>query len=172
MSSPVYNVLFICTTNAARSIMAEAIINQIGQGRLRGFSGGSHPSGRVDPLALAILERHRFPVQGLRSKSWNEFAGPGAPHMDFVITVCDRAKGEVCPEWPGHPVTAHWGISDPAAEQGTPEERLAAFRGALNFLERRIRLLASLRLELLDRMGIKREVDDIGKLRIPGSDEG
>jgi len=163
VSPRVYNVLFICTTNAARSIMAEAIINQAGLGRFRGFSAGSRPLGQVNPLALELLQRHNFSTQGLRSKSWSEFATANAPHMDFVITLCDRAACEVCPEWPGDPITAHWGIHDPAAATGTRDEQLAEFRHALRALERRIRVFASLRLELLDRMSIRRKVDEIGK---------
>ncbi len=164
MSGRVYNVLFLCTSNAARSIMAEAIINQAGLGRFRGFSAGSRPVGSVNPLALELLQRLNFPTQGLRSKSWDEFAAPEAPHMDFVITVCDQAKGESCPEWPGSPITAHWGIPDPALAKGTPDQRMAEFRAALQALERRIRIFASLRVELLDKMTIKRKVDEIGKL--------
>jgi protein-tyrosine-phosphatase len=170
MSSRVYNVLFLCTTNAARSIMAEAIIDQADSGRFHGFSAGSRPLGQVNPLALELLQRHNFPTQGLRSKSWDEFAALNSPHMDFVITVCDQAKGEVCPEWPGDPITAHWGIPDPALARGTQEERISAFRDALRALERRIRIFASLRLELLDRMSIKRKVDDIGKIETDRSD--
>ncbi|HXR37036.1 MAG TPA: arsenate reductase ArsC [Candidatus Binataceae bacterium] len=164
MSERVYNVLFLCTTNAARSIIAEAIIKQAGPGRFRGFSAGSRPIGSVNPLALELLQRLNFPTQGLRSKSWDEFAAPDAPHMDFVITVCDQAKGESCPEWPGSPITAHWGIPDPALAKGTSDQRMAEFRAALQALERRIRIFASLRLELLDKMIIKRKVDEIGKL--------
>lgn len=152
MSSRVYNVLFLCKRNSARSIMAEAIINRIGGGRFRGFSAGSHPVGKINPLVLELLDRHQFATQGLRSKSWDEFAGPDAPHMDFVITLCDQAKAEVCPEWPGSPITAHWGIPDPAAVNGTAEQGMAAFRAALNTLERRIRIFVSLRFELLVRM--------------------
>jgi arsenate reductase (thioredoxin) len=163
VSSRVYNVLFLCTTNATRSIMAEAIINRAGLGRFRGFSAGSQPAGRVNPMALELLERHGFSTQGLRSKSWEEFAAPEAPQMDFVITLCDQARGEVCPEWPGNPITAHWGIPDPTLTKGTPEERVAALRAALNAVERRIRIFASLRLELLDRMSIKQRVDEIGR---------
>lgn len=171
MKAKVYNVLFLCTTNSARSIMAEAILNQAGLGRFRGFSAGNQPSGRVNLLALELLERHRFSIRGLRSKSWSEFTTPDAPHMDFVITLCDQVKGEACPEWPGNPITAHWGIPDPAIVTGTPEERMAAFRDALRALERRIRIFTSLRLELLDRMSIKRRVDEIGATASSGEDE-
>jgi protein-tyrosine-phosphatase len=162
MSTRVYNVLFLCKSNSARSIMAEAIINRVGRDRFRGFSAGSQPVGKISPLVLDLLDRHQFATQGLRSKSWDEFAGPDAPHMDFVITLCDQAKAEVCPEWPGNPITAHWGIPDPSAVKGTLEERMAAFRNALRALERRIRIFASLRPELLDRMSIKQRVDEIG----------
>jgi arsenate reductase (thioredoxin) len=171
VSAKVYHVLFLCTTNSARSIMAEAIINQAGLGQFRGFSGGNQPSGRVNPVALELLDRHRFSTKGLRSKSWAEFAAPDAPHMDFVITLCDQVRGEVCPEWPGNPVTAHWGIPDPAIVSGTQEERTAAFRDALRALERRIRIFASLRLELLDRMSIKQRVYEIGATDSSGKGE-
>ena len=171
MSAKIYNVLFLCTTNSARSIMAEAIINQAALGRFRGFSGGNQPSGRVNPLALELLERHQFSTRKLRSKSWAEFVAPDAPHMDFVITLCDQVRGEACPEWPGNPITAHWGIPDPAIVSGTQKERMAAFRDALRALERRIRIFASLRLELLDRMRIKRRVDEIGAPASSGEGE-
>jgi protein-tyrosine-phosphatase len=166
MSSGVYNVLFVCKSNSARSIMAEAVINRIGGGHFRAFSAGSQPLGKINPLVLELLERHQFAIQGLRSKSWMEFAGPDAPHMDFVITLCDQTKGEVCPEWPGNPITAHWGIPDPSAVKGTLEERMAAFRAALNALERRIRIFVSLRSDLLDRMKIKRRLDEIAAIDV------
>ncbi len=171
MTARVYNVLFLCTTNSARSIMAEAIINHIGFGRFHGFSAGSQPSGRVNPLALGLLERHRFSTGKLHSKSWSEFVAPDAPHMDFVISLCDQLKGEVCPEWPGNPITAHWGIPDPAIVSGTQEERMAAFSDALRTLERRIRIFASLRMELLDRMSIKQRLNEIGATDSSGKDE-
>jgi arsenate reductase (thioredoxin) len=171
VSSGIYNVLFLCTTNAARSIMAEAITNHAGNGRFRAFSAGSKPLGQPHPLAIELLERHNFPSLGLRSKSWNEFATPAAPQMDFVITVCDQAKGEVCPDFSGRPITAHWGIPDPAAVHGASDERLAAFRYAFSALERRIRVFMSLRLELLDRMTIKRRVDEIGTLPSDSSEK-
>ena len=163
MSSRVYNVLFLCTTNAARSIMAEAIINQASLGRFRGFSAGSRPLGQVNPLALELLQRHNFPTQGLRSKSWDEFAQPGAPQMDFVFTVCDNAANEVCPVWPGHPATAHWGVADPAAAHGTEAEVQQAFRDAFVVLERRIDLFLSLPHASLDGLALKHEIEKIGK---------
>ncbi len=171
MRAKVYNVLFLCTTNSARSIMAEAIINQAGLGRFRGFSGGNQASGRVNPLALELLERHHFSTRNLRSKSWTEFVAPDASHMDFIITLCDQVRGEVCPEWPGNPITADWGIPDPAIASGTQDERIAAFRDALRALERRIRIFASLRLELLDRMSIKQRVDEIGATDSSGEED-
>jgi len=138
-SAPVYNVLFLCTGNSARSILAESLINHWGEGRFRGFSAGSHPRGAVHPLAIELLRQMNLPTEGLRSKSWDEFAAAGTPRIDLVVTVCDNAAAEVCPVWPGHPATAHWGIPDPAAVEGTPEQRMAAFRDALGTLERRIR---------------------------------
>ena len=163
MSSQTYNVLFLCTGNSARSIMAESMMNEVGKGRFRGFSAGSHPNGRVNPLALELLRENRMPVEDLRSKSWDEFAQPGAPVMDFVITVCDNAAGEVCPIWPGQPMTAHWGAPDPAAATGTPEAQRKAFRDACHTLLNRIRILASLPVGKLDRMSLQTKVRDIGK---------
>src|SRR5688572_11152949 len=146
----VYNVLFLCTGNSARSILAEAYLNSIGRGRFRAYSAGSHPTGKVNPFALELLERNRMPTEGLRSKAWNEFATPEAPSMDIIITVCDQAAGEMCPVWPGKPVTAHWGVEDPAAVTGTVEEKRAAFMKAFGTLQKRIALLCSLRLESLE----------------------
>ncbi len=163
MPSNPYNVLFLCTGNSARSIMAEALLNSIGQGRFRAYSAGSHPTGRVNPLAIGLLQKNRLPSEGLRSKSWDEFARPGAPPLDFVFTVCDQAAGEVCPVWPGQPITAHWGVEDPAAIQGTDEEKRRAFFNAFNVLSTRIRILASLRLESLDRLALHRKLEEIGK---------
>lgn len=165
MADRVYNVLFLCTGNSARSIMAETILNHLGQGRFRGFSAGSHPAGQVNPLALEQVRRAGHPVDGLRSKSWDEFATSEAPDLDFVFTVCDNAAGEVCPVWPGQPVTAHWGIEDPAAVQGSDQTKERAFVAAFAQLHRRISLLVSLPLAKLDAMAIKRELDDIGRLR-------
>lgn len=143
MANRVYNVLFLCTGNSARSILAEAILNDRGRGRFRAFSAGSHPKGAVHPQALALLERLGLPTEGLRSKAWDEFARPGAPPLDFVFTVCDDAAGEVCPIWPGQPVTAHWGQPDPAAVEGTALEKANAFREAFRTLEERIDLFLS-----------------------------
>ena len=158
-----YNVLFLCTGNSARSIMAEAILNFKGKPRFSAYSAGSHPSGNVRPEALQRLEAAHIPTDGLRSKSWDEFASPGAPNMDFVFTVCDNAAKEVCPIWPGQPVTAHWGVPDPAAVQGPAQQIERAFREAFTILERRIALFVSLPIASLDRLAIKKEVDRIGK---------
>ena len=158
-----YNVLFLCTGNSARSIMAEAILNFKGRPTFTAFSAGSHPSGAVRPEALKELQMARVPVDGLRSKSWDEFAKPGAPKLDFVFTVCDNAAKEVCPVWPGQPMTAHWGVPDPAAVVGTLEQIQRAFRDAFFMLERRIGLFLSLPLASLDRLAIKKEIDDIGR---------
>jgi arsenate reductase (thioredoxin) len=157
-----YNVLFLCTGNSARSIMAEAITNQKGRPNFTAFSAGSHPSGKVRPEALSQLESAHLPTEGLRSKSWDEFAKSGAPRLDFVFTVCDNAANEVCPVWPGQPMTAHWGIPDPAAVQGTKEQIEKAFREAFFLLDRRISLFLSLPLSTLDRFSLKQKVDEIG----------
>jgi arsenate reductase len=158
-----YNVLFLCTGNSARSIMAEALLNFWGKGKFHAYSAGSHPKGDVHPLALETLHRNRLPVEGLHSKSWNEFSKPGAPPLHFVFTVCDSAAAEVCPVWPGQPVTAHWGVTDPAAAEGTDEEKRRAFNNAFRELDARIKIFTSLRLEMLDRMALEHEVRDIGK---------
>jgi len=157
-----YNVLFLCTGNSARSIMAESILNQKGRGRFTAYSAGSHPSGTVRPEAIRQLESAHFPITGLRSKSWEEFAKPEAPQLDFVFTVCDNAANEVCPVWPGQPMTAHWGIPDPAAADGSEEEKARAFRDAFFLLDRRIILFLSLPMASLDRLALKRELDNIG----------
>ncbi len=159
-----YNVLFLCTGNSARSILAEAILNAEGKGKFRAYSAGSFPTGKVNPNALALLTHFNLPTGDLRSKSWDEFAAKDAPQMDFVFTVCDNAAGEVCPVWPGEPVTAHWGVADPAALQGTDEEKMHAFRQTFRQLSNRIRLFVALPFEKLDRLAIKHEVDTIGQL--------
>jgi arsenate reductase len=158
-----WNVLFLCTGNSARSIMAEAILNQKGRGRFTAYSAGSHPAGRVHPGALTQLEIAHLPTAGLRSKSWDEFEWPEAPQLDFIFTVCDNAAKEVCPVWPGQPMTAHWGIPDPAAVRGTEEERAKAFREAFFLLDRRISLFLSLPMSSLDHLSLKKELDRIGK---------
>jgi arsenate reductase (thioredoxin) len=158
-----YNVLFLCTGNSARSILAEVLIGHWGKGRFKGYSAGCFPKGAVHPLALDALERLHLPTHGLRSKSWHEFARPGAPVMDFVFTVCDQAAGELCPVWPDNPVTAHWVVPDPAAAEGTEAELQRAFRDAYVALENRIKLFVALPIETLDRMAIKRNVDEIGR---------
>jgi arsenate reductase (thioredoxin) len=157
-----YNVLFLCTGNSARSIMAEAILNRKGRPNFVAYSAGSHPSGQVRPEALRQIELARMPVDNFRSKSWDEFAKPGAPQLDFVFTVCDNAASEVCPVWPGQPMTAHWGVADPAAVQGTPEQVGRAFRDAFMMLDRRISLFLSLPLSTLGQLAIKKEIDRIG----------
>jgi len=162
MNERVFNVLFLCTGNSARSIFGECLMTRLGKGRFKSFSAGSHPKGAVHPLALAFLRRNRFDTDALRSKDWQEFAVPGAPVMDFVFTVCDRAAAEVCPIWPGQPMTAHWGVADPAAAEGTEEERMKAFRRAFLELERRISLFVSLPMRSLDRLSLQKKLDDIG----------
>jgi arsenate reductase (thioredoxin) len=158
-----YNVLFLCTGNSARSIMAEAILNRKGRPTFAAYSAGSHPSGIVRPEALRQIELARMPVEDFRSKGWDEFAKPGAPRMDFVFTVCDNAASEVCPVWPGQPMTAHWGVADPAAAQGTPEQIDRAFRDAFMILDRRISLFLCLPLSTLNQLAIKKEIDCIGQ---------
>jgi arsenate reductase len=164
MAGRTYNVLFLCTGNSARSILAEAVLNNLGQGRFRAYSAGSHPAGRVNPYALELLQKHRLPVEGLRSKGWDEFAQPGSPPLDFVFTVCDSAAGEVCPIWPGQPISAHWGVEDPAAVEGSDEAKRRAFLNAFQILGNRIRIFASLRLESLDRLALDSKLRKIGKL--------
>ena len=158
-----FNVLFLCTGNSARSIMAEAILNHKGKGRFTAYSAGSHPAGQPRPEALTQIESSGISSAGLRSKSWDEFSGPAAPQLDFVFTVCDKAAAEQCPFWPGQPMTAHWGVADPAAARGTPEEIAKAFRDAFMVLDRRIGLFLSLPLATLDDLAIKREIDEIGR---------
>ncbi|MGO8755015.1 MAG: arsenate reductase ArsC [Gallionellaceae bacterium] len=168
MHDHIYNVLFLCTGNSARSIMAEAILNHQGRGRFRAFSAGSHPAGRVNPYAIEQLKRARLPTDGFRSKNWNEFSSPDAPQLDFVFTVCDNAAGEVCPVWPGQPMTAHWGIEDPAAVEGSDEQKRRAFSTAFAQLNRRISIFTNLPLAKLDAISLKRELDSIGHLREQG----
>jgi len=163
MEEKIYNVLFICTGNSARSIMAESMMNYLGRGRFRGYSAGSHPQGQVNPLALKTLAAMRLPSDGFRSKSWDEFAQPGAPQLDFVFTVCDNAAGEVCPMWPGQPMTAHWGVEDPAAAEGTDEQRLQVFRSVALTLKRRIELFLALPMRKLDSVALHHELKSIGK---------
>ncbi len=163
MTEPVYNVLFLCTGNSARSILAETLLTNLGKGRFRAFSAGSHPAGQINPFALELLEKSHFPIAHLRSKSWDEFAQPDAPQLDFVITVCDNAAGEVCPVWPGQPITAHWGIPDPATVVGTDEQKRHAFVDAMNQLQRRICMFVSLPFATLDSMKLQQAVRDIGK---------
>jgi len=163
MTDRVYNVLFLCTGNSARSILAEVLIDRWGRGQFKGYSAGSFPKGAVHPLTFELLERLRLPTDGLRSKSWDEFARPDAPVMDFVFTVCDQAAGEICPIWPGNPITAHWGVPDPAAVTGTQEECRRAFRDACRQLEARIKLFIALPIDKLDRLVLKRRADQIGR---------
>ena len=158
-----FNVLFLCTGNSARSILAEAYLSSAGRGRFSAYSAGSRPAGKVNPFALELLEKNRLPTKGLRSKSWDEFGKAGAPQLDFVFTVCDNAAGEVCPVWPGQPITAHWGVADPAAATGTDAERRKAFLRAFTELSVRINLLLALPLEKLDRLTLKRKLDEIGR---------
>ena len=162
-----YNVLFLCTGNTSRSIMAEALVNHWGRGRFRGMSAGSFPKGAVHPMALKLLQTLKLSTEGLRSKSWDEFARPGAPSLDFVFTVCDNAAGEVCPVWPGQPMTGHWGVPDPAAVEGTELEKMNAFREAFRTLENRIRIFTNLPLESIERIKIKEHIDEIGRSTTP-----
>jgi protein-tyrosine-phosphatase len=164
MAERSYNVLFLCTGNSARSIIAEALINQWGRGRFRGFSAGSHPQGAVHPIALELLRRMKVPTEGLRSKSWDEVAAPGAAPLDFVFTVCDNAAGEVCPYWPGQPMSAHWGLPDPAAVEGSDTEKWVAFRATFQALDNRIKIFTSLPLASLDRIKLQESLDAIGKM--------
>ena len=163
MAELVFNVLFLCTGNSARSILAESLLNDLGRGRFRAFSAGSHPAGEVNPFALELLAKNRFPTGDLRSKPWDEFAQPDAPRLDFVITVCDKAAGEVCPVWPGQPMTAHWGIPDPVAVDGGDEVKRRAFSEAMNQMQRRISMFVNLPFDKLDRMKLQQAVRDIGK---------
>jgi arsenate reductase (thioredoxin) len=163
MTDRVYNVLFLCTGNSARSILAESLLNHWGHGKFRAFSAGSFPKGQVHPMAVELLQRMNLPAEGLRSKSWDEFAASGAPPIDLILTVCDNAAGEVCPIWPGKPITAHWGIADPAAVEGSDADKAFAFRKALRELETRIKLLTALPIESPDRMALQAKFREIGK---------
>jgi len=162
-SANTFNVLFLCTGNSARSIMAESILRQVGAGRFGAFSAGSHPAGRVNPFALELLTRNRMPTDGLRSKHWDEFAKPHAPRLDFVFTVCDNAAGEVCPVWPGQTMTAHWGIPDPATVEGSDEDKRKAFAEASRILLNRIRIFTDLPLSKLDRLSLQHKLDELGE---------
>src|SRR5579871_1275174 len=162
-----YNVLFLCTGNSARSIIGEALLNQCGRGKFRGFSAGSHPRGAVHPIALELLQRMNLPTEGLRSKSWDEFGSPFGPPLDFVFTVCDNAAGEICPYWPGQPMTAHWGVPDPAAVEGTDAQKWVAFRAAFRLLDNRIKIFTSLPLASLDRIKLQERLDAIGQTPTP-----
>jgi protein-tyrosine-phosphatase len=164
VSDRVYNVLVLCTGNSARSIIGECVVERLGKGRFRGFSAGSKPKGKVHPLAIEILRRNNYRIDGLRSKYWTEFAGPDAPRMDFVFTVCDSAAAEECPVWPGQPMTAHWGLPDPAAVEGDEVDRMMAFRQALLSLENRVSVFVSLPIETLDRLKLKAALEEIGQL--------
>ena len=161
-SNKIFNVLFVCTGNSARSIIAEALLNSLGRGQFKAHSAGSHPTGIVNPIALETLERLRIPADGSRSKSWDEFSASGAPELDFVFTVCDKAAGEMCPAWPGQPMTAHWGVPDPAAVEGSEEDKYRAFGEVATVLKRRIELLLSLPLSSLDKLSLQKEVTRIG----------
>lgn len=163
MADKTYNILFLCTGNSARSIMAEALVNTMSKGRFKGFSAGSNPGGTVNPFAIEMVTRTGYPVDNLRSKSWDEFAAPDAPHMDFIITVCDNAAGEVCPHWPGHPATAHWGFEDPAAAEGTDEEKRAVFEKIYRQILARMNTFLSLPLHVLEKHAIQQEIRKIGE---------
>lgn len=163
MPDKVFNILFLCTGNSARSIMAEVLLNNLGKGRFRAYSAGSHPAGQVNPLAFELLNKSRMLTGAPRSKSWDEFATTGAPALDFVFTVCDNAAGEVCPVWPGQPMTAHWGIEDPAAVQGSDDDKRKAFLNAYTQLHRRISLFVSLPMDKLDRLSLQHRLDAIGR---------
>jgi len=157
-----YNILFLCTGNSARSIMAEALVATMSKGRFKGYSAGSQPGGRVNPYAIELVKKTGYPLQNLRSKSWDEFAAPGVPQMDFIITVCDHAAGEACPLWPGHPATAHWGFEDPAAVEGTDDEKRAAFERVFRQIEARMNAFLSLPLDALEKHAIREEIRSIG----------
>ena len=163
MANEPFNVLFLCTGNSARSIMAESILNSLGKPKFKAFSAGSHPTGNVNPLALELIEKNRLSTVGLRSKDWNEFSRPGSPFMHFVFTVCDQAAAEVCPLWPGQPMTAHWGVHDPAAVQGSDEDKRKAFLKAYTELYRRMSLFLNLPFDTLNKLALKEKLDEIGR---------
>lgn len=163
MSERIFNVLFLCTGNSARSILAESLLNHLGKGGFRAYSAGSHPAGQVNPFVLQLLEEQGMPVAGLRSKSWDEFATADSPPLDFVFTVCDKAAGEVCPVWPGQPITAHWGVEDPAAVEGSDNMKREAVSSAYRLLSRRISLFTSLPIQKLDGMSLQEKLNDIGR---------
>lgn len=165
MTDKTYNILVLCTGNSARSIMAEALFNTLGKGRFKAYSAGSHPTGKVNPFAVEILQKLNYPTDSIRSKSWDEFAKADAPQMDFIFTVCDNAAGEVCPVWPGQPLTAHWGFEDPAAAQGTDEDKRKAFEKIFHQIKNRVNLFSSLSLSELDRLAIKQEMDKLGQIK-------
>lgn len=169
MTSKTYKVLFLCSGNSARSIFAETLLNHWGQGKFQGYSAGSHPKGEVHPMALELLERLNFPVEGLRSKSWEEYAVPNAPNLDFVFTVCDKAAAEPCPIWPGQPMTAHWGVPDPVEASGDEHEKMMAFRQAFRELENRIKIFVSLPLDSLDSLKLQQTLNEIGKAQVTES---
>ena len=165
MTGKIYQVLFLCTGNSARSIIAESILNRHGRGRFKAHSAGSHPTGQVHPMALELLQRYNYPTARLRSKSWDEFAGLDGPALHFVFTVCDRAAGEACPVWPGQPMTAHWGVDDPAAFVGPDDRKLSLFRNVYFQLERRIQIFTNLPIASLDRLSLQQRLDEIGRTR-------
>ena len=165
MADQPFNVLFLCTGNSARSVMAEALLNYWGRGRFRAFSAGSQPKGEIHPMTLEILERNHLPTKGLRSKSWSEFSGLGAPPLHFVFTVCGNAAKETCPVWPGQPMTAHWGVDDPAAVEGTDEEKMRAFNRAMRELDARLKLFTALPIDKLDRLALQERLREIGRTR-------
>ena len=165
MPDKVFNVLFLCTGNSARSIIAECVLNRLGQGRFKAYSAGSHPKGQVHPYALDLLEKLNFVTDELRSKNWDEFAAPGAPALDFVFTLCDEAAAEECPVWPGQPMTAHWGLPDPATAEGNEAERRLAFADALRMLNNRISIFVSLPMKSLDTLSLQKRLDEIGRTK-------
>jgi len=171
MSDKVFNVLFLCTGNSARSVFAECLINRFGRGNFRGFSAGSHPKGEVNPYTIMELKRNNYVTEELRSKDWEEFAQKDAPVMDFVFTVCDKAAAEVCPVWPGQPMTAHWGISDPATVEGTDLEKKAAFSRAFSELQNRVSIFVNLPIESLDKLKLQEKLDEIGKVTLDSSQD-